>query len=915
MIDVKYTFSNELSSMAAKAAATDQVSKHLPLCAHLLDTCAVMDALVKKWLPFDSTNSLGISLDQFRKCALFLAAIHDLGKASPVFQSQISASIRNHEKKLASLSMSLAFYGSHDEQKKYGHHSLIGSQLLLHFAKCTEDLAVIVASHHGYTPTNDFCDFDDDENELEAITDHSSLFWSSERKSAHKWKEIQQELIEFAYKISDFSKKDPIIIPMHAQSVLTGLLIMADWLASNENYFPLIGTEQNFASICFEDRINKGIESIHLPGKWCPDNTILGKLFTERFSFAPRKLQEVILEHFDETPQSPKLVILEAPMGIGKTELALAMAERMAYSHNKSGLAFFLPSQATSNGIFARLLDWSKALEKSSAIAVRISHGNAHLNEPFCNVSDEIGTSQSLGMPDVMAHSFFKSGKSALLANIAVGTIDQLLLGSVAHRHVMLRHLGLTGKVVVIDECHAYDAYMSAFLDASLSILGKCGVPVILLSATLTAKRRSELNSAYWTDRNASFSKNTFGADARSDSFSYPVLTTDGKATDLSKFIDKQTTVKIERLENDCDSVLSVLKNISGCAGVIVNTVSVAQKLFAYLSSSCPEKHVVLCHSQYTNADRQRWEKTVLALAGKESDDLDRQNLVIIGTQVLEQSLDLDFDVLICEICPMDFLLQRIGRLHRHVRVRPPKCEIPKCFVLDEGMTNMGNATIYPKYLIKKTLDCIPNEIHLPEDISRLVEVVYSEQGNEIYGDLFQKFESERLNNYDLAKRYALKFNESRLSRTIAGKIRRDSCKNENGALVAVRQGTPALEVIVIAIDSHERIITLDGSYICESNDVKLSSDSLKKLLNQKLRLPHALSHAGIFESVERVLKNKSDTSFGRWRNDPLLRNELILPLKCSEQGYAGNFDFEGGSYELSYSQTYGLRTIKNEQA
>ena len=218
-----------------------------------------------------------------------------------------------------------------------------------------------------------------------------------------------------------------------------------------------------------------------------------------RFGFAPNAVQRAVLEAVD-TAAEPGILILEAQMGVGKTEAALAAAEIMANRFGLGGVFFGLPTQATANGIFPRLLGWADTQsEETLPQAIKLAHGMAELNESYLRLQGRGVQLEEDAQEEhqVQVHQWFRGNKQALLANFVIGTVDQLLLAALAQKHVMLRHLGLAGKVVIIDECHAYDTYMNCYLDRALEWLGWYKVPVILLSATLPARRRTELVEAY----------------------------------------------------------------------------------------------------------------------------------------------------------------------------------------------------------------------------------------------------------------------------------------------------------------------------------------------------------------------------------------------------------------------------------
>lgn len=290
--------------------------------------------------------------------------------------------------------------------------------------------------------------------------------------------------------------------------------------------------------------------------------------------------------------QEPGIFILEAQMGVGKTEAALGAAEILAKHGGEGGIFFGLPTQATANGIFGRLLAWAEKQPDGLEHSIKLAHGMAELNEAYLRLQqDTVRVEEDLEAdPDadpeirMMVHQWFRGNKQGLLADFVIGTVDQLLMAALQQKHVMLRHLGLAGKVVVIDECHAYDAYMNCYLDRALTWLGRYKVPVILLSATLPAKRRVELVRAYLNGRTA---PDGLWQTCRG----YPLLTwTDGEKVEQTTIPLETEPRRVETFplteEQLTDTLRSALRE-GGCAGVIVNTVKKAQAIAAVCGQNC----------------------------------------------------------------------------------------------------------------------------------------------------------------------------------------------------------------------------------------------------------------------------------------------------------------------------------------
>ena len=519
---------------------------------------------------------------------------------------------------------------------------------------------------------------------------------------------------------------------MKSQVLLTGLLIMADWIASNTYYFPLIESDKvslgsfNESLKNHKVRVTNAWKKLSLPHIWCPGLlSIDSSEFNNTFGFMPNNVQKTILDVI-ENSDNPGIFILESQMGSGKTEAALAAAELLAGKCGCGGLFFGLPTQATANAIFSRMKPWAESQSESAVHAIRLAHGMAEMNDDYqdlflgnSNTNDEDENKTG----NLVIHSWFKGRKQALLANFVIGTIDQFLMAALKQKHVMLRHLGLAGKIVIVDECHAYDAYMNQFLDRSLNWLGVYNVPVILLSATLPARRRTELINSYLNKRGAHDVENDEWKTAKS----YPILTwTDGQSVSQKSIISQSDKHKINVGFLSDENISGYLKTkllYGGCAGIIVNTVGRSQKLAKKIKCDFPDFDVLLFHSQFIMPDRAHKETELIQRIGKQSTPLSRKNVIVIGTQVLEQSLDIDFDVLITDLCPMDLLLQRMGRLQRHKRERPENLKDAECIIIE----NEESVKIYTGWLLTKTRQLIPEYVTLPDDIPSLIQHTYDE--------------------------------------------------------------------------------------------------------------------------------------------------------------------------------------------
>jgi len=638
--------------------------------------------------------------------------------------------------------------------------------------------------------------------------------------------------------------------------------------------------------------------------------------FAVRFGFAPNAVQRAVLEAVD-TAAEPGILILEAQMGVGKTEAALAAAEIMASRFGLGGVFFGLPTQATANGIFPRLLGWADTqTEETLPQAIKLAHGMAELNENYLRLQGRGVQLEEDAQEEhrVQVHQWFRGNKQVLLANFVIGTVDQLLLAALAQKHVMLRHLGLAGKVVIIDECHAYDTYMNCYLDRTLEWLGWYKVPVILLSATLPARRRTELVEAYQQKKAA--------PDAPWEtSCGYPLLIwTNGaevKQTAIPSDAPGQTVQLTTLTEPELPALLRRKLAEGGCAGVIVNTVKKAQKIAQLLRESLPDKEVQLFHAQFLMPDRAARENQLMARIGKGSAPECRNDLIVVGTQVMEQSLDIDLDVLVTELCPMDLLLQRIGRLHRHHRSRPAPLQQACCAVLDTGEDafDAGSEAVYGQWLLWRTRKFLPRSIRLPEEISPLVQRVYGwereapggAQGEEmrsIYERTQEKMKAR-------AEAYLVPQPEThRLAQlnTLDDWMQNEGARSDPAARAAVRDGDPSVEVLVMQrrADGSIHFLPWQEGGSAVAVDSPPPPETALKIARQKLRLPAVFGKAWKVDGVIRELEADNRSRLAAWQLSPLLHGELILLLD-------ENLTARLAGMELCYDRENGLYYQKEE--
>ena len=843
---------------------------------HGRDTAEIFCRLVQNWLPEGVRAQFGLEESLLVMVVRLLGLMHDLGKATPLFQSRILRHIPGaYERFCEVLPLPGAFL-----YEGGSPHARAGEAILLSLG-CPEGIASVAGAHHGKPQVNTLDDYVCEQMEL-----YPGHYWGKGQRE--EWQALWQAFFQTALKECGFPGAEALPeLTVPAQLLLTGLLTMADWVASNTRYFPLIFVEDLGEEAHYPERVDRAWRALSLTGPWeSACSGMDGETFHARFGFAPNAVQQAVLRAANGMSM-PGILILEAQMGIGKTEAALAAAEIFVARFQAGGLFFGLPTQGTANGIFDRLKQWAQAQSQEMVHSIRLAHGAAELNELYQQLfSGSSVTQEDDRESGVLVHRWFQGRKQALLADFVIGTVDQLLLMALKQRHVMLRHLGLAGKVVVVDECHAYDAYMNRYLDRALAWLGCYHVPVILLSATLPAKRRAQLIQAY------------LGIGAQGGwqtSRGYPLLTwTDGGriCQETVGLSPREKTVRCTFVqEEDLSDLLRSTVGQGGCAGVVVNTVKKAQTLAAVLRAALPGHSILLFHAQFLSQDRADQERELLHRLGKRSTPAQRDKLIVVGTQVLEQSLDLDFDFLVTELCPMDLLLQRMGRLHRHSRQgRPGPVQRPCCAVLNpgDGSFEAGSVAVYGRWLLWRTRMLLPGEIRIPGDIPKLVQDVYGwEAADCLEGDgqedqAREEYERAQKSRARAAEAYAILSPGESLGRAgLDDWMTEEYARSDTAARAAVRDGDPSLEVIVMVRhrDGSIHFLPWQQGGRAVAADVPPCWEESLQIARQRLRLPGYFSRSWNMDEVIRALEELNRTVLPRWQEAPMLKGELVLLL------------------------------------
>lgn len=725
-------------------ADPDDPSVFHPLLYHMVDVAAVTRTILERVLGRRVKDWIvsRISGDESEKWILFMAALHDIGKATPSFQKKVSIRMLDLER--------AGYTFPRLEDRPHNLLSLIVIKEFLQNGELIREKAdvltamawaMLAGGHHGLIPK------------------HDEIYHIREEDVGHGlWTQAREEIIcELADVIGVSLEAVPKIKEEDLTAMtgfLLGLVTVADWIGSSEVFFPYQEpdlTVSKYYEIARE-RAKEAIESLsweHIPSEEIPVKAL--------FDFPSlRPLQTSILELVKDM-EEPGLIIIEAPTGEGKTEAAMLVYHEWQRMCDGQGLYVGLPTQATADQMFGRVKEFLGRSFPTDVVNLQLLHGNASIVESFQEmiVRGSVGDEEGV----VIANEWFTFRKRGLLGPFGVGTVDQTLMGVLPTRHFYLRLFGMAGKTVVIDEVHAYDIYMSRLLDRVLEWLSALGSPVVLLSATLPLKRKEELVRAYG------------GRGNEAPQEQYPRITAVGPKGAVSRRIKvspvNKRTIDIEWIDDSIEDMARLIGERlgdGGCCALVCNTVKRAQTVYRELREPLMKLgiNVDLFHARYPFEERMERQERCLARFDKRKRDTGKKYL-LIATQVIEQSLDLDFDLMISELAPVDLILQRMGRLQRHNRAhRPHRCSSPTIVIVEPPMSDKGlpmfglERYFYFEYILLKSLVVLRDydTVSVPDDVENMVEGVYGDEEPE-YPDESWAMEA-KTNKLELEHRYEL---------------------------------------------------------------------------------------------------------------------------------------------------------------
>jgi CRISPR-associated endonuclease/helicase Cas3 len=839
----------------------DQSNHYHLLAYHNLDVAACGYHIVKKNY-FNSAElfeQLGFSSDEMENAALWFAyflAWHDIGKFANGFQQLF----KHNNPKLVAADPAKSYTTRHDSLGHWLWQNYLTEKPEIQLESYNYNIEqvyniwlLIMTGHHGKPPildANGNLSFNaqDKQASLDYIKAINQLFIVDNNLAGYHTRFFDKTFRKNLNKLS---------------WLLAAITVISDWLGSNQQFFPFSSNVMELSEYWLNYALVRAEKAVAALPQQSPIMPFSGIENLFPFIEKPTPLQQQALS-CQLSDNGPELFIMEDVTGAGKTEASMILAHRLMAAGKAQGIYIGLPTQATANAIYQRTAQvYGQLYQSNSHPSLVLAHGASYMNPNFTQTVINL---DNLSQPQYLTNEnsassecnewFVDTRKKALLAEVGVGTLDQALMAVMPFKHQSLRLLGLRHKLLILDEVHAYDSYMVKLLESLLHYHALQGGSAIILTATLPYFLREKLLNAFY--KGLTISQANFTLNQR---LPFPLMTQLNHNGLIEQAIDTRYEVKRQvKIEwiNDIDAGICKIRQTIAQGKIICwikNSVDDAISLYQQLQLKLEidSNNILLFHSRFAFCDRLEIEQKTLKWAGKTSNSNIRHGKVIIATQVIEQSLDLDFDEMISDIAPIDLLIQRAGRLRRHVRdqqgnvkpfdektqpyddrgqpiltvLAPHWQDDPQKDWLDNP-TFRNTGYVYPNHAylwFTQKILLTQRVIKMPEDARLLIESVYAQDIEPPTGlqEAFYSAQGKSLSQASIANQSLLKLN---------GGYNRTSCDGwEKSIELSTRLSEDNVD-LYLAYKLEDKIIPYctNSEYAWEQSRVPLSISKWEKI-------------------------------------------------------------------------------------
>ncbi|MEU3203624.1 CRISPR-associated endonuclease Cas3'' [Streptomyces cyaneofuscatus] len=993
------------------------------LVGHLVDSAMVCGAIWDGVLTEEQrrriADALGADPITARRTIMFWTGLHDLGKIMPQFQDMILKSRSSYCGLLGE-----AAY-AHDRKKdtrvgRIRHEQATQAalpQLLAELGYPAKggrlaklllaQVAQLLGGHHGRYPRDNVPG--DLRDPLARTPELGAAAWSDQRR----------EHVTALYEVlgrPDLSESGALPVPVAV--VIAGMVIVSDWVASQEHVIAAqqkaIAGHQDFgspASLLVHARHAEEMAPELLRDAGLGRAVFKAGGFRDAFPeiTSPYPLQLSVEAGLSGARlEGPGILLVTAPTGDGKTEAALYAASLMGAACGSTGLYFALPTQATANQMYGRLVAFAERNLLDSA-QLALLHGGADLYAPYADAqsasidtdhrplpevdgstidargeaieADAVEPAEAVGQSgsessaeprvlsdhepaggsdpriSVEAGRWLRQQGRGILAPLAVGTVDQALMGVLPLKRNALRHVGLSGKTVVIDEAHAYDAYTHALLLRLLEWLGALGVPVVLLSATLTGEVAQGMVRSYLSGAEPAGGRRELPTPA------YPgwmyASAHGGRVIEPAEPVrserERDLDVDVRKVSHTYDPtvaegrlavLLDALEGVAaegGCAAVICTTVAEAQQTYEALRAYYRSRYgtdylgwddrseedrdredaaagprLRLLHARFPARRRAGLTAEAEAWFGRTDKPAVRRpagprGVVLVATQVIEQSLDFDFDLVVSDLAPMALLLQRAGRVWRHLTpspARPAWADSPRLLVLApvdakaQMVPPRSWGEVYTPSLLHRTLELLDRQagvpIAVPGDVQSLVDGVYAAEFPSVAPEVLMERDFRRLAD-DMA-RSALADMVALPAPHMVSSLHALTTSTADEDLVRTRLGAESVQVLPVFENEEGRWLdaecTVELPLTGRGVNGRFTRAEMRELLGYVAPLAHGPWHAH---------RGPDHRPPSVWEKEPRLARLVLLPHRLTS-----GRQWEGavlGEYVIAYDHALGLTT------